>query len=102
VDKIWSTWAWLSLSIKKVGIRCVRRTQRAADLGYAPRYFDIFLAWSFSRFDRESTLPPQAANASRWASRRMNFKIKICLAGDCPCSAFRFGGAGPRGLSAQV
>ena len=25
------------------------------------------VAWSFSRFDRESTLPPQAANASRWA-----------------------------------
>ena len=43
----------------------VRPTQRAADLGYAPRYFGIFLALSFFRFDGESTLPPQAANASR-------------------------------------
>jgi hypothetical protein len=42
-------------------------TQRAADLGYAPRYLDICLASSFSRFSGESTLPPQAANASRWA-----------------------------------
>ena len=42
-------------------------TPRAADLGYAPRYFGICLAWSFSRFDGESTLPPQAANANRWA-----------------------------------
>ena len=40
-------------------------TQRAADLGYAPRYFGMFLALGFSRFDGESTLPPQAANASR-------------------------------------
>ncbi len=40
---------------------------RAADLGYGPRYLGIFLAWSFSRFGGESTLPPQAANASRWA-----------------------------------
>ena len=44
-------------------------TPRAADLGYAPRYFGICLAWSFSRFGVESTLPPQAANASRWALR---------------------------------
>ena len=40
-------------------------TMRAADLGYVPRYFGIFLAWSFSRFGGESTLPPQAANANR-------------------------------------
>ncbi len=40
-------------------------TPRAADLGYAPRYLGRFLASSFSRFDGESTLPPQAANASR-------------------------------------
>jgi hypothetical protein len=46
-----------------------RLTPRAADLGYAPRYLDIFPAWSFSRFGGESTLPPQAANASRWALR---------------------------------
>ena len=42
-----------------------RPTPRAADLGYAPRYLDIFLAGSLFRFDGESTLPPQAANASR-------------------------------------
>ena len=39
---------------------------RAADLGYAPRYLDIFSALSVFRFGGESTLPPQAANASRW------------------------------------
>ena len=42
-------------------------TQRAADLGYAPRYLGVFLAGSFSRFSGLSPLPPQAANASRWA-----------------------------------
>jgi hypothetical protein len=47
-----------------------RTTQRAADLGYAPRYFDIYLALSFPRFDGESALPPQAANASRWATQK--------------------------------
>jgi hypothetical protein len=41
-------------------------TQRAADLGYVPHYFGIFLAGSLSRFEGESTIPPQAANASRW------------------------------------
>lgn len=46
-----------------------RPTPRAADLGYAPRYFGIVLAFDFFRFDGESTLPPQAANASRWAAR---------------------------------
>ena len=45
-----------------------RPTKRAADLGYAPRYFGIFLAWSLSRLGGESTLLPQAANASRWAA----------------------------------
>ena len=40
-------------------------TRRAADLGYAPRYFDFFLALCFFRFDGEFTLPPQAANAHR-------------------------------------
>jgi hypothetical protein len=42
-------------------------TQRAADGGYAPRFLGIFLAWSFSQFDGESTLPPTAANADHWA-----------------------------------
>jgi len=40
-------------------------TQRAADGGYVPRYFGIFLTWGFSRFGGESTLPPTAANAHR-------------------------------------
>src|SRR5687768_3158269 len=42
---------------------------RAADLGYAPRFLTFFVAWSFFRFGGESTLPPQAANASRWAQK---------------------------------
>ena len=42
-------------------------TKRAADGGYAPRFLGIFVALSFSRFDGESTLPPTAANAGRWA-----------------------------------
>ena len=42
-------------------------TPRAADLGYAPRFQAFFVASSVSRFGSESTLPPQAANASRWA-----------------------------------
>jgi len=41
---------------------------RAPDLGYAPRFLDIFLALAESRFEGESTLPPQAGNASRWAA----------------------------------
>jgi hypothetical protein len=40
---------------------------RAADGGYAPRFLSMFLALSFSRFEGESTLPPTAANARRWA-----------------------------------
>jgi hypothetical protein len=42
-------------------------TQRAPDLGYAPRFLSFFLALAESRFEGESTLPPQAGNASRWA-----------------------------------
>jgi len=40
-------------------------TKRAPDLGYAPRFFGIRLALGVSRFDGESTLPPQAGNANR-------------------------------------
>ena len=43
---------------------------RAADLGYAPRFQAFFVASSFLRFDGESTLPPQAANANRWAAEQ--------------------------------
>jgi len=42
-------------------------TRRALDLGYAPRFLSFFLAGADSRFGGESTLPPQAGNASRWA-----------------------------------
>jgi hypothetical protein len=41
---------------------------RAADGGYAARFLGICLALSYSRFDSESTLPPTAANADRWAA----------------------------------
>ena len=47
-----------------------RPTQRAPDLGYAPRFLGIFLALAESRFEGESTLPPQAGNAGRWAPGR--------------------------------
>ena len=40
---------------------CTRLGVRAAFLG-------IFLACAESRFEGESTLPPQAGNASRWAT----------------------------------
>jgi len=33
---------------------------------------------------------PKSANANRWASGHVKFKIKKCLAGGGPCSAFRF------------
>ena len=42
--------------------------RRAADLGYAPRFLALFVALSFFRFGGESTLPPQAGNARRWAA----------------------------------
>jgi hypothetical protein len=44
-----------------------RLTMRAPDLGYAPRFLSFFLASAGFRFEGESTLPPQAGNASRWA-----------------------------------
>ena len=45
-----------------------RLTMRAADGGYAARFSSFFVALGFSRFDGESTLPPTAANAHRWAA----------------------------------
>jgi hypothetical protein len=45
-----------------------RPTMRASDLGYAPRYFGFFRGFELSRFEGESTLPPQAGNANRWAA----------------------------------
>jgi hypothetical protein len=44
---------------------------RAADGGYAARFLSIFVALGVSRFDGESTLPPTAANANRWALARI-------------------------------
>jgi hypothetical protein len=38
-------------------------------LGYAPRFWAFFWLWAFLRFDGESTLPPQAGNADRWAAQ---------------------------------
>ena len=43
----------------------MRPTQRAADGGYAARFWGIFLASGFSRFEGESPLLPTAANADR-------------------------------------
>jgi hypothetical protein len=40
---------------------------RAPDLGYVPRFLRLFWAFAESRFEGESTLPPQAGNAHRWA-----------------------------------
>jgi len=63
--------------------KCRRLTQRALDGGYAPRFSGIFLALSFFRFDRESTLPPTASNAHRWAAplmRLTNDKRRACTA----------------------
>ena len=45
---------------------------RAPDLGYAPRFLGIFLALAESRFEGESTLPPQAGNAHRWAAKTLS------------------------------
>jgi hypothetical protein len=51
-----------------VGFKNIRQlTRRAPDLGYGPRFLSICLAFGLSRFEGESTLPPQAGNTSRWA-----------------------------------
>jgi hypothetical protein len=43
-------------------------------LGVRAAFLSMFLAWADSRFEGESTLPPQAGNASRWAADE-----KICI-----------------------
>jgi len=48
--------------------KCRRLTKRAADGGYAARFLSFCVALSFSRFESDSTLPPTAANANRWAA----------------------------------
>lgn len=47
--------------------------------GYAARFLSFVVALSFFRFDGESTLPPQAANASRWALHCENKLESKCL-----------------------
>jgi len=64
-------------------VQKTRRTKRAADGGYAPRFLSFLVASSFFRFDGESTFPPTAANTSRWAvwdnfDSEVNMKIKVC------------------------
>ena len=56
-------------------------TRRAPDLGYAARFSGIFLALAESRFEGESTLPPQAGNASRWATV-LQIKVPLKLSFD--------------------
>ena len=41
-------------------------------LGVGPAFFDIFLAFAGFRFEGESTIPPQAGNASRWATKELS------------------------------
>ena len=69
----------LEVNIDSGGESCVPcgcLTPRAADLGYTPRYLDIYLAMSVSRFVGDFPLPPQAANASRWvAASEMDYYI---------------------------
>ena len=59
-------------------VSCLQKaclTQRAPDLGYAPRFLSFFLARAGFRFEGDSTLPPQAGNASRWAAaQQMSFE----------------------------
>ena len=56
----------LSLCVRVLRAKA-RLTIRAADGGYAARFLSICLAFGFFRFGGESTLPPTAANANRWA-----------------------------------
>jgi len=49
----------------------LRPTIRAADKWESPRFLGMFLAISRSRFAGESTLPPTASNASRWAANAL-------------------------------
>ena len=68
----------LSEESKRKCQRCP--TQRAADGGYAARFFSFFVALGFSRLDGESTLPPTAGNASRWAAEfGYNHAFEVCL-----------------------
>ena len=63
--KILSELQWRLISGKLSCATQKRLTMRAPDLGYAPRFFGIFLASAVSRFEGESALLPQAGNAHR-------------------------------------
>ena len=43
---------------------------RAPNWWESPRFLGIFSSLGVSRFEGESTLPPQAGNANRWAAQR--------------------------------
>ena len=43
---------------------------RAMDLRESARFSGLFATLSFFRFERDSTLHPQTANANRWAYSR--------------------------------
>ncbi|MFT3894068.1 MAG: hypothetical protein QM730_20755 [Anaerolineales bacterium] len=45
------------VSFQTVSWQARRLTPRAADLGYAPRYFEFFLGWKFSPFRRRVHAP---------------------------------------------
>ena len=52
---------WSSININAPNNACTR-------LGVGPAFLGIFLASAESRFEGESTLLPQAGNASRWVA----------------------------------
>ena len=45
-------------------------------LGVRPAFLELFLAFTESRFESESTLPPQAGNARRWAAGTLQITHK--------------------------
>ena len=45
----------------------MRPTQRAPDVGYAPRFSGSFLGFELIPVKQRCLVPPQAGNAHRWA-----------------------------------
>ena len=65
---------WLSTSLREVvwrlklgSVNAFHLTMRAADKWESARFLSLFLALGGFRFESDSTLPPLAANAGRWA-----------------------------------
>jgi hypothetical protein len=54
-------------------------TKRALDAGDSAAFSSVFLASSFLCSQTESTLPPTAANASRWAFPYVSYGVLIML-----------------------